>query len=114
MHTTSYWLFGLPVSRLGVGYVSIRQKDVNYRFSPAKAYWAHGDAGGSPLDHQMSCSDYPSGCAHTSAKDFAQLMVMMMNLHRQWCPDFAAVKCETDGDSLGVPQSRWLERGTGT
>jgi CubicO group peptidase (beta-lactamase class C family) len=79
MDDTSYWLARLPVSRLAVGYASVRQKDGSYSFTPAKTYWAHGDAGGSPLDHQMTCSDYPSGCAHISARDFAQLMLMLMN-----------------------------------
>jgi CubicO group peptidase (beta-lactamase class C family) len=79
MVDTSYWLARLPVSRLAVGYASVRRKDGSYSFSPAKTYWAHGDAGGSALDHQMTCSDYPSGCAHINARDFAQLMLMLMN-----------------------------------
>jgi CubicO group peptidase (beta-lactamase class C family) len=79
MRDTSYRLAQLPVSRLAVGYASIRQKDGSYDFSPAKTYWAHGDVGGSPLDHQMTCSDYPAGCAHISAQDFAQLMLMLMS-----------------------------------
>jgi CubicO group peptidase (beta-lactamase class C family) len=78
MRDTGYWLADLPMSRLAVGYASLRQKDGGYDFSPAKMYWAHGDAGGSPLDHQMTCSDYPSGCAHINARDFAQLMLMLM------------------------------------
>jgi len=79
MHNTSYSLAGLPRERLAVGYASLRQPDGSYRFSPAKSYWAHRDGRGSALDHQMSCSDYPSGCAHTTARDFAQLMLMLMN-----------------------------------
>lgn len=79
MRETHYWLAGLPASRLGVGYASVRQKDGSYRFTPAKAFWGHLDAGGSVLDHQMTCADYPSGCAHISALDFAQLMLMLMN-----------------------------------
>ena len=79
MGDTNYWLARLPVSRLSVGYASIRQKGGSYEFSPAKTYWAHGDAGGSPLDHQMTCADYPSGCAHITARDFTQLMLMLMN-----------------------------------
>jgi len=79
MHNTSYWLAGLPGERLAVGYASLRQPDGSYRFSPAKSYWAHLDGRGTALDHQMSCPDYPSGCAHTTARDFAQLMLMLMN-----------------------------------
>ena len=79
MRDTSYWLAQLPASRLAVGYASIRRKDGSYEFLPAKMYWAHGDAGGSPLDHQMTCPDYPQGCAHISARDFAQLMLMLMS-----------------------------------
>jgi CubicO group peptidase (beta-lactamase class C family) len=78
MHDTSYRLAQLPISRLAVGYASVRQSNGNYRLSPAKAYWAHGDAGGSVMDHQMSCADYPSGCAHTTALDLSRLMLMLM------------------------------------
>jgi CubicO group peptidase (beta-lactamase class C family) len=79
MKSTSYWLANLPASRLVVGYASERQPDGTYRFLTAKSYWAHGDAGGTPLDHQMTCPDYPSGCAHITSRDFAQLMLMLMN-----------------------------------
>jgi CubicO group peptidase (beta-lactamase class C family) len=78
MHDTSYRLAQLPNSRLAGGYASVRQSNGTYRFSPAKAYWAHGDAGGSAMDHQMSCADYPSGCAHTTALDLSRLMLMLM------------------------------------
>ena len=78
MHDTSYRLAQLPNSRLAVGYASVRQSNGTYRFSPAKTYWAHGDAGGSAMDHQMSCADYPSGCAHTTALDLSRLMLMLM------------------------------------
>jgi CubicO group peptidase (beta-lactamase class C family) len=79
MRSTSYWLAGLPVARFSVTYASVRQQDGGYRFSPAQAYWGHRDAGGSVLEHQISCPDYPAGCAHTTAQDFAQLMIMLMN-----------------------------------
>jgi CubicO group peptidase (beta-lactamase class C family) len=79
MKSTSYWLANLPSSRLVVGYASERQPDGTYRFLPAKSYWAYGDAGGTPLDHQMTCPDYPSGCAHITSRDFVQLMLMLMN-----------------------------------
>jgi CubicO group peptidase (beta-lactamase class C family) len=78
MHDTSYRLAQLPNSRLAVGYASVRQRNGNYRLSPAKTYWAHGDAGGRAMDHQMSCADYPSGCAHTTALDLSRLMLMLM------------------------------------
>jgi CubicO group peptidase (beta-lactamase class C family) len=79
MTSSSYWLAKLPTSRLAVGYASLRQPDGSYRFLTAKNYWAHGDAGGSPLDHQMTCPDYPPGCAHITSRDFAQLLLMLMN-----------------------------------
>jgi CubicO group peptidase (beta-lactamase class C family) len=79
MDSTSYWVAALPISRLTVGYASLRNKDGSYRFVPAKTYWAHGAAGGGALAQQMTCADYPSGCAHTSARDFAQLMLMLLN-----------------------------------
>jgi CubicO group peptidase (beta-lactamase class C family) len=79
MNDTSYWLRGLPRNRLAVGYASLRAPDGRYRFEPAMAYWRHSDPGGTPLSHQATCSDYPSGCAHITAQDFAQLMLMLLN-----------------------------------
>jgi CubicO group peptidase (beta-lactamase class C family) len=79
MRSSSYRLANLPTSRLAVGYASIRQPDGSYRFVTAKSQWAHGEAGGSALDHQMSCPDYPPGCAHITSQDFAQLLLMLMN-----------------------------------
>lgn len=77
MRSTSYWLAGQPPARFSVGYASIRQSDGGYRFSPAQAFWGHRDAGGNVLDHQITCADYPVGCAHITASDFAQLMIML-------------------------------------
>jgi CubicO group peptidase (beta-lactamase class C family) len=79
MRSTSYWLAGLPIARFSVTYASVRQQDGGYRFSPAQAYWGHREVGGSVLEHQITCPDYPAGCAHTTAQDFAQLMIMLMN-----------------------------------
>jgi len=79
MKDTSYWLRGLPRDRLVVGYASLRQRDGGYLFEPALSYWTRAAPGGTPLSHQMTCSDYPSGCAHISARDFARLMLMLMN-----------------------------------
>jgi CubicO group peptidase (beta-lactamase class C family) len=78
MHDSRYSLAGVPISRLAVGYASIRQADGSYQLTPAKAFWGHLSPGGSALDHQMACSDYPSGCAHVSARDFARLMMVFM------------------------------------
>ena len=79
MRSTSYWLAGRPIARFSVTYASVRQQDGGYRFIPAQAFWGHRDAGGSVLDHQITCPDYPAGCAHITAQDFAQLMIMLMN-----------------------------------
>jgi hypothetical protein len=66
------------IDRFAVGYASIRQKDGHYEYVPVKAYWSHGGAGGRLLDHQRTCPDFASGCAHTTALDFARLMLMLM------------------------------------
>jgi CubicO group peptidase (beta-lactamase class C family) len=77
MKDTSYWLAERPIARFAVGYASQRQKDGRYKYSPAKAYW--GTPGGTVLDHQVTCPNYASGCAHTTALDFARLMLMLMS-----------------------------------
>jgi CubicO group peptidase (beta-lactamase class C family) len=79
MCSTSYWLAGQPPARFSVAYASVRQSDGGYRFSPAQAFWGHREAGGNVLDHQITCADYPVGCAHITANDFAHLMIMLMN-----------------------------------
>jgi CubicO group peptidase (beta-lactamase class C family) len=79
MLSTRYWLAGVPIDRLSVTYASVRQPDGSYRFVPAQAFWEHRSTGGSILNHQITCPDYPAGCAHTTARDFAQLMIMLMN-----------------------------------
>jgi CubicO group peptidase (beta-lactamase class C family) len=79
MTQTSYLLAGRPIDRFAVGYASVRLKDGGYDYVPIKAYWSHGGAGGRLLDHQKTCADFASGCAHTTALDFARLMLMLMN-----------------------------------
>ena len=79
MHSTTYWLAGQPPTRFSVAYASVRQLDGGYQFSPAQAFWGHRESGGKVLDHQITCADYPVGCAHITANDFAQLMIMLMN-----------------------------------
>jgi CubicO group peptidase (beta-lactamase class C family) len=79
MTQTSYRLAGRPIDRFAVGYASVRQKDGGYEYVPIKAYWSHGAAGGRLLDHQRTCPDFASGCAHTTALDFARLMLMLMS-----------------------------------
>lgn len=79
MTQTSYRLAGRSIDRFAVGYASVRQRDGRYEYVPIKAYWSHGGAGGSILDHQRTCPDFASGCAHTTALNFARLMLMLMN-----------------------------------
>ena len=79
MLRTHYWLAGLPAEQFSVTYASVWQPDGGYKFFPAQAFWAHRSAGGSILEHQITCPDYPVGCAHITARDFAQLMIMLMN-----------------------------------
>lgn len=79
MLNSSYSIEGTPLDRLVVGYASARQPDGGYRFLPAQIFWAHRDAGGTALEHQLACIDYPSGCADTTASDFARLMLMILN-----------------------------------
>jgi CubicO group peptidase (beta-lactamase class C family) len=79
MTDTSYWLKGRPIDRFAVGYASLRQKDGHYTYTPARAFWEHGNARGSIVDHQVTCPDYPAGCAHISVRDFARFMLMLMN-----------------------------------
>ena len=69
MTDTSYWLKGRPIDRFAVGYASLRQRDGRFTYAPARAFWEHGNAGGSIIDHQVTCPDYPSGCAHIPARE---------------------------------------------
>lgn len=79
MVSTRFWLAGAPIERYAVGYASVRQPDGGYQFIPARAYWAHRSAGGTILDHQITCPDYPVGCAYITARDFAHLIIMLVN-----------------------------------
>ena len=79
MKSTSYWIAGRRSARYAVAYASVRQKDGRYDYVPAKIYWAHGQPGGSAFDYQMTAPNYASGTAHTTALDFARLMLMLMN-----------------------------------
>ena len=79
MRDTSYWLAGRPIARYAVGYATIRQKAGVHRYIPAREYWAHLPAGTNVLEYQYTCPNYPEGCAHTTALDFARLMLMLMN-----------------------------------
>ena len=79
MAHSGYWLAGRSMDHFAVGYASLRQKGGGYQYSPARAYWWHGDAGGNVKDHQPTCSDYPAGCAHINALDLARFMLMLMN-----------------------------------
>jgi CubicO group peptidase (beta-lactamase class C family) len=77
MHDTSYRLAGIPESRFAVGYASVPQAQ-SFEYIPAMTYWFHRNGDAKILDQQMSCPNYPSGCAHTTARDFAQIMRMLM------------------------------------
>jgi CubicO group peptidase (beta-lactamase class C family) len=79
MTDTSYWLKDLPIDRFAVGYASLRQKDGRYSYTPARAYWEHSKDGDSIIDNQVTCPDYPAGCAHISSRDFSKFMLMLMN-----------------------------------
>lgn len=65
--------------KVAVGYASLKEGEGRFRFVPNKAYWAHGDSGGRAIDHYMTCPDYPSGCWHITALDFARLLMALMN-----------------------------------
>jgi CubicO group peptidase (beta-lactamase class C family) len=77
MRATSYRLAGIPESRFAVGYASVPRRQT-FEYIPAMTYWFHRNVGAKIIDHQMSCPNYPSGCAHTTARDFAQIMLMLM------------------------------------
>jgi CubicO group peptidase (beta-lactamase class C family) len=79
MRDTSYWLAGRPIARYAVGYATIRQKGGAYTYIPAREYWAHLPARSNVLDYQFTCPNYAEGCAHTTALDFARVMLMLMN-----------------------------------
>ena len=82
MRDTSYRLTGIPERRFAVGYASVRRASVpharRFEYVPAMTYWFHRSGDAKIIDHQMSCPNYPSGCAHTTARDFAQIMLMLM------------------------------------
>ena len=77
MRNTSYRLAGIPEDRFAVGYASVRHAG-HFEYVPAMEYWFHRNGDAKILDHQMSCTNYPAGCAHTTARDFAQIMLMLM------------------------------------
>jgi CubicO group peptidase (beta-lactamase class C family) len=79
MKDTSYWLGGYPASRYAISYASIHQKSGRYEYSPASVYWAHRGRGDNLLGYQVTCPNYASGCAHTTALDFARIMLMLVN-----------------------------------
>ena len=66
------------MARIAVPYAALRQPNGRYKYSPAKAYWWHEDAGGSVREHQETCADYPPGCAHINALDFGKFMLMLL------------------------------------
>jgi CubicO group peptidase (beta-lactamase class C family) len=77
MHDTSYRLAGIPEDRLAVGYTSVRHAQ-DFKYVSAMAYWFHREGNAKIRDHQMSCPNYPAGCVHTTARDFARIMLMLM------------------------------------
>ena len=79
MTDTSFWLQDRPIERFAVGYASLRQKDGHYSYTPARTFWEHGKGGASVVDNQVTCPDYPAGCAHISSRDFSKFMLMLMN-----------------------------------
>ena len=82
MRDTRYRLAGIPESRLAVGYASVRRAGgphaQSFEYIPAMTYWFQRNGEAKILDHQMSCPNYAAGCAHTTARDFAQIMLMLM------------------------------------
>ena len=78
MTDSSYFLAGRPTDRLGVGYASVRHKNRSYSYEPANSFWGHRDPKAAIIDHAFTCSDYPSGCMHTTAHDFALFMQMLL------------------------------------
>jgi CubicO group peptidase (beta-lactamase class C family) len=79
MKHTSYRLGGREGAPYAVGYASVRQKDGRYDYVPAKIFWGHAQPGGRVFDYQQTAPNYASGMAHTTALDFARLMLMLMN-----------------------------------
>ena len=77
MRDTHYRLAGIPEDRFAVGYASVRYAG-HFEYVPAMEYLFHRDGNAKILDHQMSCTNYPAGCAHTTARDFVQIMLMLM------------------------------------
>jgi len=78
MTHTSYWLADRRNAPYAVPYASVRRKDGRHDYVPAMIFWAHGRPGGSVVDYQMTAPNYASGTAHTTALDFAGLMLMLM------------------------------------
>jgi CubicO group peptidase (beta-lactamase class C family) len=79
MRDTHYSVKGPADQRHVVGYVSLKQKDGTYKFLPARDYWAHLPPSRKLRDHQVTCANYASGCAYTTALDLARFMLMLMN-----------------------------------
>jgi CubicO group peptidase (beta-lactamase class C family) len=79
MTRSSYRLAGLTSQDVAVGYASVREGAGHYRFVPARTHWKQMASGGTPLEHQLTCPDYPNGCLHTCALDFARILLMVAN-----------------------------------
>src|SRR5262249_56864890 len=77
MKRSGYWLAGRPAGDFGIGYASVTDKEGKHSFVPAREYWAHKGRGRDALDYQITCPNYPSGCMHTTAAEFANLMIML-------------------------------------
>jgi len=77
MTHTGVWLKQIDPSKVAVGYTNFKDGPGHYRFAPNRVYWAHGTSGGKAIDHFLTCPDYPAGCYHSTAMDFARLLVVL-------------------------------------
>jgi len=79
MNATGYFLAPLPADRLTVGYVTERKPDGTFAHILPRTFLEHKPPSGTVSDNQISYSDYPVGGIHTTATDYARLMMMFQN-----------------------------------
>ena len=79
MRDTSYFLAPLPVDRLSVGYVVEREPNGKFSYLLQRTFLEHKPPYGSVSDNQISFPEYPAGRIYTTARDYARLLMMLMN-----------------------------------
>jgi len=79
MNGTGYFLAPLPADRLTVGYVTERKPDGTFAHILLRTFLEHKPPSGTVADNQISYSDYPVEGIHTTATDYARLMMMFQN-----------------------------------